>query len=494
MKHVEQKTFSIVMFFVYLLMAGIVFFLPVLNGQEVSGDIEGIWRGLLTFPGGSLHIIFTINRNPDKILTAVMDVPEQNAANIPVDKISFENGILRIELVPIEGVFEGELSKDTQRINGNWTQGGTTLPLMLKRTTKKFEKKRPQEPVKPFPYKSEEVIIENKYAGIKLTGTLTLPSSGEPFPALMLLSGSGPQDRDEAVFGHRPFLVLADYLTRRGLAVLRVDDRGVGASTGDFDKSTAVDFMEDSLAGLAYLQSRKEIDRKAIGLFGHSEGGIISSMAAARSPEVAFIVLAASPGLPIREMEYSEEERALKKQDAGSDLITKYRALQDSLFKVIEDETDSRVVRERFAATMIKFFEGLDEDERKITGLSEDNLEGAIESQFQRLNSPWFRYYLPFDPGDVLKKVACPVMAVNGSKDVQVVSSENLPAIIKALEAGGNKDVFVRELPGLNHLFQTAVTGEISEYVEIEETISPSVMKMIADWILKHIGLRDENR
>jgi len=482
---IRKNTSSIIMSLVLFIMAGMTLFNPVQAYTFSDGEIEGIWQGTLKFSGIELRIIFTISRSPDNTLTATYDVPEQNATDVPVDEITFNNRNVRLEIIPIEGVFKGKLSEDGVKIDGNWTQSGMTLPLVLERTHTKPVIKRPQEPKEPFPYRIEEVVFKNIDAGITLAGTLTLPPSEGTFPAVLLLSGSGAQDRDEAVFGHRPFLVLADYLTRRGIAVLRVDDRGVGDSTGDFDKATALDFAADAMAGVTYLKSRKEINHELIGLVGHSEGGMIAPMVAVQSPDIAFIVLIASPGMAIKKMEYSEQARTLKTNGASDDLVARSRAVQESLFAVISQEIDSKVVLDKFTSIITEFFKGLSEEERKITEISEENLEVYIHDQFQKLHSPWFRFYLPFDPGTVLQKVTCPVLAVNGEKDVQVTPKENLQAITRALKAGGNNNYTVKELPNLNHLLQTAETGKISEYGKIEETMSPTALQIIGDWILE---------
>jgi pimeloyl-ACP methyl ester carboxylesterase len=468
-----------------LITIGLTLFNPVPASAFPSGKIEGIWQGTLKFSGIELRIIFSISRAPDNTLKATYDVPEQNAIDIPVDEITFNNEEVCLKIIPIDGVYKGKLSEDGEKIDGNWIQSGMTLPLVLERTQAKLEIKRPQQPKEPYPYIAEEVVFKNIDAGIRLVGTLTLPLSQGTFPAVLLLSGSGAQDRDESVFGHRPFLVLADYLTRRGIAVLRVDDRGVGGSTGNFDKATAMDLASDAMAGVTYLKGRKEIDHGSIGLIGHSEGGMIAPMVAAQSPDIAFIVLIASPGLAIKQMEFSEEARALKANGASDDLIARNRAVQERLFAVINREADGKVVKERFTSIINEFFNGLNAQEKKIIGISEKNLEADIQEKFRRLHSPWFRFYLNYDPGIVLKKIPFPVLAVNGEKDVQVTPKENLAAIKNALEAGGNKNYTIKELPGLNHLLQTAETGNISEYGKIEETMSPIAMQIIGDWILK---------
>lgn len=481
----ERKHISLLIFFVLLFTAGMLLVMPAQTYSLLNEQIEGIWQGALKHSGVELRIVFTISRSPDKILSALMDVPEQNATGVPVDKISFDNSTLLLEIIPIEAVFNGRLSEDGVTINGQWTQGEMTLPLVLKKSQTKLMLKRPQEPKEPFPYMVEEVAYENTEAGIKLAGTLTLPSSEGKFPAVLLLSGSGAQDRNETVFGHKPFLVMADYLTRRGVAVLRVDDRGIGGSTGRFEEATAEDYASDVLAGIDYLKGRKEIQGKSIGLVGHSEGGMIASMTAVQSPDIAFIVMIASPGLPIKEMEYSEQARNLKAQGAGDSLIRRNRILQESLFTVIGQKTDRAVVKNEFTSIITEFFKGLSEEERKITGISQDNLNAIIRDCFQRLDSPWFRFYLNYDPGKVLHKVICPVLAVYGEKDVQVPPGENLPAVKQALKSGNNENFTIKELPGLNHLLQTAERGDTSEYGHIEETISPKALKIIGDWILE---------
>ncbi len=488
--HKKKDTANNTIFIIQIL-TGMIFTNTVPAQTRHKGTIEGIWQGTLKFEGIELRVIFTISRKPGGSLSALMDVPEQGAKDVAVDKVIFDGLNLCMELIQIEGDFKGKLDEKGKNINGQWTQGGMTLPLILKNKKSKPVIKRPQEPEEPFPYRVEEVVIHNFEADITLAGTLTLPDSEGAFPAALLLSGSGPQDRDETVFGHRPFLVLADFLTRNGIAVLRVDDRGVGGSTGDFNKTTAMDYAADAVSCVKYLLKRKEINKELIGLIGHSEGGMIAPLAAVQMPDIAFIVSIAGPGLPIEEMEYSENARTLQADGADNNLITKSRKVKEKLFDVIKNETGSKTVMKKFKTAIKEFFTKLSENEKKATGLSEENLETYIQNQVKRLNSRWFRFYLPYDPGTVLQKITCPVLAVNGEKDKQVPPGENLGAIKKALKTGGHKNYLVKELPGLNHLLQTAVTGSISEYGKIEETISPAALRIICDWILEQVNLRE---
>ncbi len=376
-------------------------------------------------------------------------------------------------------VFEGTVKPDWNEIEGQWKQGGTTLPLILKRTEKVEELKRAQEPKKPYPYLEEEVTYENKKAGIKLAGTLTLPPSAGPHPAVILITGSGPEDRNETVYGHKPFLVLADYLTRRGIAVLRVDDRGVGGSTGVESESTSLDFAGDVLSGAAYLKSRKEIDPKKIGLIGHSEGGIIAPLVASLAPEeIAFIVMMAGTGLTGEEIVQLQGALIAKAEGVSDEEIAKSHKIQETIFSVMKQEKDPDVAAAKIRQLTKDMRDAMTEEEKK-------QLTPEVqEAQIKRLFTPWFRYFLTYDPKPALKKVKCPVLVLNGEKDLQVPPKENLKAIEAALKAGGNTNYTIKELPGLNHLFQTAKTGSPMEYMKIEETISPSALAAMGDWIL----------
>jgi fermentation-respiration switch protein FrsA (DUF1100 family) len=357
--------------------------------------------------------------------------------------------------------------------------------LTLKRLAKAPEFARPHDPKKPFPYAAEEVVYENKAAGVKLAATLTLPKGAGPFPAVVLITGSGPQDRDETVAGHRPFLVLADYLTRRGIAVLRADDRGVGGSTGDVFKSTTADFADDALAGVAYLKGRKEVHPKQIGLLGHSEGGIAAPLAAVKSADIAFIVLLAGTGLPGEELLYLQGERVGRAAGAGEKELARGRALQEAFFAILKKEKDAAAVRKQLLAAVEAERAKLSDEEKKAA----KGQEVALQAQLKMIQTPWFRYFLTHDPRPALRQVRCPVLALNGAKDVQVPSKENLGAIEKALREGGNKDFTVKELPGLNHLFQTCKTGGIAEYGTIEETIAPAVLDLVADWVRQRTSI-----
>ena len=444
--------------------------------------IEGIWLGTLKFSGMELSVVFKISKDAKGKLTATLDSPDQGAKDIPVEEVTFQNNHLHLGAKSINGIFEGDIKEDKSTVEGEWKQNGVSVPLVLQRTDKVPEVLRPQEPKPPYPYVEKEVIYENKKAGVKLAGTLTMPDSGESFPAVLLITGSGAQDRNETVFGHSPFLVLADYLSRRGIAVLRVDDRGVGKSTGDRVKATSEDFASDVLTGVEYLKSLKEINSKQIGLIGHSEGGIIAPMVAAQSPDVAFIVLMAGTGITGEQLLHLQSALVYKAGGISDEAIAINRKLNEQMFSVVKQEKDTITAKKKMKEIFTAALTQMTEEEKQALGYSPEMADVSI----QEMLSPWFRYFLTYDPKPTLMKVKCPVLAVNGEKDLQVPPKENLPAIEEALQAGGNKDYTVKELEGLNHLFQKAETGSPTEYAKIEETISPYALEVIADWISEH--------
>jgi hypothetical protein len=430
-----------------------------------------------------LRIVFNISASGDT-LKATMDSPDQGAKGIPVSSVEVEGDTVRFEVQAVRGYYEGVLDADSLKIAGEWHQSGLKIPLELGRTNEEVVVRRPQEPKKPYPYDEEEVEYPNEEAGIKLAGTLTTPKGEGPFPAVILISGSGPQDRNETLMGHKPFLVLADYLTRRGIAVLRFDDRGVGASTGNFADATTRDFAGDVRAGIDFLESRKDIDKKRIGLIGHSEGAIVAPMVAARSKDVAFIVLMAGTGMTGEEILYSQAAAILRASGVDEHLVMKNRMWQEAMFAIIEGTKDDSLAVRKLVEAMRDSTAGLSKAEKAALGVVEENLEAQAKSMV----SPWFRFFLTYDPRSALKQVKCPVLALGGEKDLQVPAKENLGAIKQALVEGGNEKVTVVELPGLNHLFQTAETGVPAEYARIEETMSPTALERIGDWILGVVG------
>jgi pimeloyl-ACP methyl ester carboxylesterase len=330
--------------------------------------------------------------------------------------------------------------------------------------------------VRPFPYREEEVTYRNEAAQIRLAGTLTLPPGSGPFPAVLLITGSGAQDRDETIAGHKPFLLLSDTFTRRGLAVLRVDDRGVGGSDRGPLTATSQDFAGDVRGGVAYLRSRSEIDPARIGLLGHSEGGNIAVMVAADAPEIAFIVMMAGAGISGDEILLLQAEALGRLQGASAAVVAWDRAIRERVYDLVKAESNGLPDEARRRA-LIENSPAAPGD----TGPSGQKLAATL---LQGASGSWFRHFLAYDPAPTISRVRCPVLAVIGDNDVQVPARENLPAIQAALKAGGNRDATVTNVPRLNHLFQTSVTGSPAEYATIEETIAPAALTLIADWIV----------
>lgn len=461
-----------------------------------AGGIEGIWQGKLKIGGGAeLRLVVHISRKDGK-LTGTLDSPDQGAKGLPLEDVEWKDGTLRFELKVGRGSYEGKANKDGTEVEGTWKQGGASFPLTFKHSDKGPEPApRPQTPKWPFPYREEEVGYDNKKAGVHFAGTLTLPRGDGPFPAVLLITGSGPQDRDETIFEHKPFLVLADYLTRRGIAVLRVDDRGVGGSTGRNSDGTTAEFADDALAGVEFLKGRKEINPHRIGLAGHSEGGIIAPLAATKSSDVAFIVMMAGTALSGEEILYLQGTAILRAAGADDEAVHRQRAIQEKIFAVLRAEKDNaaaeKKLRELFQAEAAQASSKEKETKEKAKGdgkssKGEEETAAVLEGRAKQLLTPWFRFFLQYDPAPALRQVTCPVLAINGEKDRQVPPRENLPAIAKALMEGGNPDVTVRELPSLNHLFQHAKTGGVGEYGMIEETIAPIALEVIGDWIVQH--------
>ena len=437
--------------------------------NPVVTGLDGEWEGSLDVGGSKLTAVFRIQTSPEGTRSS-MDVIEQAAEGIPV-LVHRDGNQIRFEVPTIGGKFEGRLESDSQAISGQWSQSGRTLPYTLKRRMSRSSalEQRPQNPTKPYPYLEEEVSFLNPAAGVRLAGTITFPHGKGPFPAALLISGSGPNDRDETILGHKPFLVLADTLTRAGIAVLRVDKRGVGHSTGDFSVATMADFASDGLAGIAYLKTRGEVDPTRIGVIGHSEGGEVAPMVAGRDPTVAWVVLMAPPSVPGEEILYAQQRLIAQAVGESSAAIDRNVAMNHDVFAVVKNEKDIGVITQRVRELITAQTAG-----QAVPA-------GAVETQVKAVTSNWFRDFLTYDPAPALERLQCPILVISGEKDLQVPPQQNLPVIRKAL--AHNLGAEVRELPGLNHLFQTATTGSPAEYSHIEQTISPSALDIISRWI-----------
>ncbi len=461
---------SIFIFCICLAVSGI----ASLSAQGVTGP----WKGTLDLGVQKLRLVFNITET-EGVYSATMDSPDQGVAGIPVSRASFTEGILKISDEAMGLAYEGGLADGI--IKGTFRQSGLNIPLMLERGTfAEVKPVRPQMPGPPYPYNSEDVSFENMDAGITLSGTFTWPSTGKKFPAVILISGSGPQNRDEELMGHKPFLVIADHLTRNGIAVLRFDDRGTAASGGDYDSATIQDFATDASAAMDYLRSRSEVDRKKIGLLGHSEGGQIAFIVGAGRKDVAFLVTLAGPGVDGGSLLKEQRRIMMSLQGASPEAIQQneeiigvmYGVLDQFGYEDVEANIDLLVAEAMFLVPQDYPYP--------------DILEDALRRDFPRFSSPELRSLTEYDPAADLAEIKVPILALNGDKDVQVPADMNLSGMKERFKG----DLTTKKYPGLNHLFQHADTGLPTEYRQIEETMSPEVLEDIAVWINK----KTENR
>lgn len=445
-------------------------------------DISGSWNGILKLPGTQLRLVLNLVKTGEGY-SATLDSPDQGAKGIPVTTVDFSNPVLKLTMTNLNADYQGALDAENN-FKGIFKQNGQVFPLDLSRKVLEKEKVvRPQEPLKPYPYYAEEVKFENAKDKISLAGTLTLPKKEGVFPVVVLISGSGPQNRDEEIAGHKPFLVLSDYLTKNGIGVLRFDDRGTAASTGDFSLATSREFASDVEAAMSYLKTRKDINSKKIGLIGHSEGGLIAPMVAANSKDVAFIVLLAGPGLTGEQI-LTKQARLIGKASGVSDeALDQREAVNSKIYDVLKQKLSIEETRKKVGDVLKDAFATLPPDQAP----SADQITALTERTVNSVATPWFQYFITYDPIPTLEKVTCPVLALNGSNDLQVPPKEDLATIKAALEKGGNKNFIVKELPGLNHLFQESQTGSLDEYGKIEQTISPTALTEISEWIKKVI-------
>ena len=460
---------------------------PVLVAQE-DERLVGSWHGGLEVGGGaSLTIVFNISQDADGAFTGTMDSPDQGAIGIPLTSVTIEGSSVTVSIQVIQGTYTGTLSDEGDHLSGTWSQGPASLALTLVKGDPSPPPERPQEPKPPYPYSIEEVTFTNTEAGIDLAGTLTIPDGLGPFPGVVLVSGSGPQDRDESLMGHKPFLVLADHLSRRGIAVLRFDDRGVGSSGGEFQTATSEDFTEDALAGVSYLEGQDRVAEIQVGIVGHSEGGLIAPLAAIRSEKVAYIVMLAGPGVPGIDILVAQGQLINRAGGTPEVVIAMNTRVQRALADIAKEEPDTEKAGPLMRAAMSEEIALL--PPAIMEAIPESQIgDAAINTTVNQFNSPWFRLFLHYDPRPILEQVSVPVLAIFGEKDLQVPHELNVPEIEAAFERGNNEATTVRVLPGLNHLFQQAESGAPSEYQQIEETFNQSALELVSSWILEQFA------
>jgi len=461
------------------IMLAIILF-PLIGKSQNTSRFAGSWAGHLNV--GTIKLRLGLNfMDTAGIFVATLDSPDQGAYGIKTDRTTVNADAIKVEANAMMASYEGIMQPGDSLISGKWMQGGQSFELLLHKMVKPIKLNRPQEPKAPYPYKAEEVKFRNEKAGIELAGTLTLPEGKGPFPAVVLISGSGPQNRDEELLGHKPFLVIADYLSRNGIAVLRYDDRGVGQSKGNFTNATTFDFADDAEAAFGFLEKHSLIDKKHTGLAGHSEGGIIAPIVASGNKSVDFIIMLAGTGLDGEQILNAQSAKIMEAEGAKPSEIEETRKLNSEIYRIVKREPDS-------AAAMKLMLMAVEQYIKSDTSIKESEKGERIKqsaSSLSYMTSAWMRTFLVLDPQQYLVKVKCPVLDLNGSMDLQVPCDMNQQAIEKALKKGKNKDYSIIKLDGLNHLFQHCSTGSPNEYATIEETFAPEALQAIKDWILR---------
>ncbi len=436
-------------------------------------DIRGSWNGVLNAGSVNLPLVLHIDEK-EGVYSATMDSPLQGAKGIPVSTITFEHAKLSFAIAKLGATYEGVMQSDS--IAGTFKQNGMSFPLNLSRTKEgPALLARPQDPKPPYPYNAEEVQFENKEAGITLAGTLTYPREGKDFPVAILVTGSGAQNRNEELLGHKPFLVLSDYLTRNGIAVLRYDDRGVGESGGKYATANLDNFTSDAASAISYVKTRKEINPKKFGIIGHSEGGTIAFMLASeKKHNLGFIVSMAGMAIPGDSLLQMQRYLIAKASGVPDEMIALNETLMTSFSQMIDKHPADYIQQ-----NMDQILDEVLPESLRGNATARTQCKGAIK----QLMSPEIQSLLKYNPAEALKKIQCPVLALGGEKDLQVPADINLDRV-KALVKG---PVTIKKYPGLNHLFQHCTTGLINEYGSIEETIAPEVMKDISIWIKERV-------
>lgn len=455
--------------------------------NSIAQDISGVWKGGLSINGNALPLVFNITKMGTQ-LSSTFDSPAQNAFGINTGATELKNDSLVILIPLINGSYVGKWN-GADSIVGTFQQGNFKAPMVLlklkENKASKPEIKRAQTPQPPFDYIIEEVTYSNQEGSVQFGGTLTLPKNKKDFPTVILISGSGSQDRDGSMFDHKIYWVLADHLTKAGIGVLRVDDRGIGKTSlgPNPTQLTSEDFAKDVEAGLGYLKSRKEINPKKLGLIGHSEGGMIAPMVAARNKNVSFIALLAGPGVPGHEIWNGQMRRNFIKPNLNAEEYQNAAELVNKMNAQFRFSTSADTIKKTMEAVYADWKTSHAKiDENKLFLASGINPYKTLVNQFAS-GLVWLQYFLNYEPFEHLSKVSVPVLAINGSYDIQVLADENINGIEKALKKAGNKQYEVKIIPSLNHLFQTAENPEQS-YGSIEESFAPIALEKISNWIL----------
>lgn len=453
-----------------------------LSSFPLHAQIEGTWYANLNVQGVNIPLVFHFEADENNTWIGKLDSPKQNAFDIPMDEVYFKNDSLSLQLKALAISYQGK--KLAEEVKGTFKQGGFQTALQLKREkeeVKEKETKRPQEPKPPFPYEEEDIQFLNEKDSIWLAGTLTYPKNKSNFPWVVMISGSGAQDRNSELLGHKPFLVAADFLSRNGIGVLRFDDRGTAESEGDFSTATSLDFMEDAYAAVQYLKNNEELSPRKIGLYGHSEGGMIAPLLADNyANAVDFLVLLAPPAVPISELMLKQQELISLSSGIEMDEIEINAQINKDAYALINEHNLTEI--DALSESLNAFFKGVTTEYPQIGASMGLSNEQYVTTMVDAYTNPWMVYFLKYKPETHLKDLKLPILALFGEKDLQVSALENAKKM-KSIIAKKNAKNEVTTFPNKNHLFQTSETGDISEYAEIEETISEEVLLKVKNWI-----------
>ncbi|MBS1773362.1 MAG: alpha/beta fold hydrolase [Bacteroidetes bacterium] len=452
-----------------------------------QSKLAGNWEGKISAGGKDVRLVFRVKESNGK-LSATMDSPDQGVTGIGVQNASLNNDTALFDMSSLGIQYKGLLMGD--EIVGAWFQGGASIPLEMKRTEKPAEIFKPQTPQPPFSYTSEEVTYQNADKSMTYGATITIPKDGKTHPAMILISGSGSQNRDGEIKGHKPFMVIADYLTKKGYIVLRVDDRGMGGTTvgGNPNNLTSLDFAKDVSTGLDYLKTRKEVNTKKLGMIGHSEGGMIAPMVAADRKDVDFIIMLAGPGIKVYEMMEDQNAAIMQSGGVSESVVNEYRKLYRGMEQAAIAGTSGEDAKNRMIKVTTAWKPTASKEALELTGLNDFQKERDFIDEFMMMyHNKWLNYFLKYDPQPTLQKLSCKVLALNGEKDVQVLAKSNLAGIQASLQKSKSKSYETKELPGLNHLFQTCKQCNTAEYGDLDETFSPTALQTIGDWLDKKV-------
>ncbi len=471
----------------------------IFNCSASAQNITGTWEGELDIQGKHIPVVFHVAKDVSDKLSASFDSPSQNVFNLKCSDVIVKEDSVSILLSAVNIRYTGQLNKDYQQLNGLWFQGLGSVPLALKKTSEHawvVKEKRPQTPMKPYPYELEEVDFTNNDQSVRYGGTLTFPKIAfstetnvpAKYPAIILITGSGQQDRDETLFGHKPFAVIADHLTKMGFAVLRVDDRGIGKTTGNYEQASTLDFAKDVEAGINFLAKHKRINKQKMGLLGHSEGGMIAQIVASERKDVKFIIMLAAPGIStIDLMQHQTEAWGISEGMPVAEAKAKGFLLH-TVWTEGKNNNDQATAVKNIRFKTDSMFNNLDPGTlKRLKSGDSTAVDMQVKHELNALKGNWLKYFINYDPQSTLQKLNCMVLAINGNKDVQVNAGANLEGIRSALAKSKSKQYDIVQLSGLNHLFQNCVKCSPSEYHELEETFSPIALQTISNWLERNV-------